>query len=185
MGLLEYLRWCEELQMEPVLGVFAGYALLGERLSSPEDLAPFVQESLEEIEYIVGDASTPWGARRAQDGHPAPFKLRYVEIGNEDEFDRSRSYDRRFSVFYKAIKARYPQLQIVSTMPVAATPSQRPDLVDEHTYALGEAQMYEHLHDYDARPRSEPKVMISVRHGLAADVQLAPGCSFRRSLGFL
>jgi alpha-N-arabinofuranosidase len=160
MGLPEFLRWCEELKMEPVLGVFAGYSLLGERRSSPEDLAPFVQDALDEIEYITGDASTTWGARRAQDGHPAPFKLRYVEIGNEDEFDSSHSYDQRFAIFYKAIKTKYPQLQIMSTVRAAATPSQRPDLVDEHIYAWGEAQMYEHLNDYDERPRNEPKVMI-------------------------
>jgi alpha-N-arabinofuranosidase len=146
--------------MEPLLGVFAGYALNGERLSTPEDLQPFVQDALDEIEYVSGDASTPWGARRARDGHPAPFKLRYVEIGNEDEFDKSGSYDRRFAVFYQAIKARYPQLQLISTMRAEATPSQRPDLVDDHLYAWGESQMYEHLADYDRRPRSAPPVFV-------------------------
>lgn len=160
MGLLEMLLWCEDLNIEPVLGVFAGYALQGERLSSPEDLAPFVQEALDEIEYIIGDVGTKWGARRAQDGHPAPFPLRYVEIGNEDVFDKSGSYDKRFSVFYKAIKAKYPQLQLISSMEAHATPSQRPDMVDDHLYAWGEAQMYEHLEDYDKRSRSDPKVFV-------------------------
>ena len=55
--------------------------------------------------------STNWGARRAPDGHPAPFPLTYVEIGNEDGFDRSGSYDGRFAQFYDAIKAKYPNLQ--------------------------------------------------------------------------
>lgn len=159
-GMLEFLLWCEELNMEPLLDVFAGYALQGERLSSPEDLAPFVQEALDQIEYIVGDTSTKWGAQRAKDGHPAPFALRYVEIGNEDFFDKSGSYDQRFAIFYRAIKAKYPQLQIISTMSSESTPSQRPELVDEHTYAWGEAQMYEHLNDYDNRPRTDPKVFV-------------------------
>ncbi|WP_284615048.1 alpha-L-arabinofuranosidase C-terminal domain-containing protein [Aquabacterium humicola] len=160
MGLLEFLLWCEDLQMEPLLNVFAGYALNGERLSTAEELAPYVQEALDQIEYIIGDTGTIWGAQRARDGHPAPFRLRTVEIGNEDFFDKSGSYDRRFSIFYQAIKAKYPQLQLVSTMAREATPSQRPDLVDEHTYAWGEAMMYERLNDYDARPRSGPKVFV-------------------------
>jgi len=83
-----------------------------------------------------------------------------VEIGNEDGFDKSKSYDQRFALFYKAIKAKYPQLQLISTMAASATPSQRPDLVDDHTYAWGEADMYEHVNDYDQRSRSEPKVFV-------------------------
>lgn len=160
MGLLEFLLWCEDLKMEPLLNVFAGYALNGERLSSPEDLAPYVQEALDQIEYIVGDAGTTWGARRAKDGHPAPFPLRTVEIGNEDFFDKSGSYDKRFAVFAKAIRARYPQLQLISTMRPEDTPSQRPDLVDEHMYGWGEALTYERLNDYDQRPRNAPKVFV-------------------------
>lgn len=109
--MLEFLLWCEELNMEPLLDVFAGYALQGERLSSPEELAPYVQEALDQIEYIVGDTSTKWGAQRAKDDHPASFALRYVEIGNEDFFDKSGSCDQRFAIFYRAIKARYPQLR--------------------------------------------------------------------------
>jgi len=160
MGMLEFLLWCEDLGMEPLLDVFAGYALNGERLSTLEELAPYVQEALDQIEYIIGATDTTWGAQRARDGHPAPFPMRYVEIGNEDFFDKSGSYDKRFAIFYKAIKARYPQLQLISTMGAEATPSQRPEMVDEHTYAWGEAQMYEHLNDYDQRPRSGPKVFV-------------------------
>ncbi|SFK56467.1 alpha-L-arabinofuranosidase C-terminal domain-containing protein [Caulobacter sp. UNC279MFTsu5.1] len=160
LGLMEFLLWCEELKMEPVLGVFAGYALNGEHVSSPEELAPHIQDALDEIEYVTGDVTTKWGAQRAKDGHPAPFALRYVEIGNEDVFDRSGSYDKRFSAFYKAIKAKHPRLQLISTMSAESTPSQRPDLVDEHTYAWGEGQMYEHVNDYDHRPREAPKVFV-------------------------
>jgi alpha-N-arabinofuranosidase len=160
MGMLEFLQWCEDLGMEPLLNVFAGYALNGERLSTEQDLAPYVQEALDQIEYVVGDASTKWGAQRASDGHPEPFKMRFVEIGNEDFFDKSGSYDKRFAIFYKAIKAKYPQLQLISSTKLEDTPSQRPDLVDDHTYAWGEAQMYERLADYDQRPRSHPKVFV-------------------------
>jgi alpha-N-arabinofuranosidase len=160
MGMLEFLQWCEDLGMQPLLDVFAGYALNGERLSTEQDLAPYVQEALDQIEYVIGDASTKWGAQRAKDGRPEPFKMRFVEIGNEDFFDKSGSYDKRFAIFYKAIKAKYPQLQLISSTKLEDTPSQRPDMVDDHTYAWGEAQMYERLADYDQRPRSHPKVFV-------------------------
>ena len=160
MGMMEFLLWCKDLGMEPLLDVFAGYALNGERLSSEEDLAPFVQDALDQIEYIIGGPDTKWGAQRARDGHPEPFAMSHVEIGNEDVFDKSGSYDKRFSIFHKAIKARYPQLTIISTIAASATPSQRPEMIDDHTYAWGEAQMYEHLTDYDKRPRTDPKVFV-------------------------
>ena len=92
--------------MQPVLGVYAGYSLGGEYVKPGADLAPYVQDAVDEIEYVTGDAkTTKWGAVRAADGHPAPFPLRYVEIGNEDFFDKSGSYEAgRFAQFFR----RYP-----------------------------------------------------------------------------
>jgi hypothetical protein len=72
------------------------------------DLEPYIQDALDEIEYVSGPASSTWGSLRAKAGHPAPFKLTYVEVGNEDFFDKSGSYDQRFVQFKAAIKARYP-----------------------------------------------------------------------------
>jgi alpha-N-arabinofuranosidase len=111
MGLLEFLEWCEDLKMQPVLAVYAGYSLQQQHVKPGPDLEPYVQDALDEIEYVTGDASTKWGAERAKDGHPAPFALNYVEIGNEDFFDRSKSYDGRYAQFYDAIKAKYPALR--------------------------------------------------------------------------
>ncbi len=108
------------------------------------DLEPYVQDALDEIEYVAGDATTTkWGAERAKDGHPAPFPLHYVEVGNEDGFDRSGSYDGRFTQFFNAIKAKYPKLQIIATDKVK---SSVPDLMDEHYY------------------RSEEEMEIAVAH---------------------
>ena len=105
--------------MEPLLGVYAGYCLgRGGVIEAGPKLEPYVQEALEEIEYVIGDAkTTKWGAQRAKDGHPQPFQLHYVEVGNEDWFDRCGPtvYDGRFAQFYDAIKAKYPQLKIIST----------------------------------------------------------------------
>jgi len=109
MGLLEFLNWCEDLKMQPVLAVYAGYSLQQEHVNPGADLEPYVQDALDEIEYVTGDASTKWGAERVKDGHPAPFALNYVEIGNEDQFDRSKSYDGRYAQFYDAIKKKYPR----------------------------------------------------------------------------
>ncbi len=136
LGLLEFLEWCEDMNAEPVLAVYAGYSLKGAYVKPGPDLEPFVQEALEEIEYVIGDTKTTWGARRAKDGHPKPFKLAYVEIGNEDWFDKSRSYDRRFAQFHDAIKARYPQLKTISSVgneqpENMRVHSRKPDMIDE------------------------------------------------------
>ena len=116
LGLLEFLEWSEDMKAEPVLAVYAGYSLKGAHVNPGPDLQPFVQDALDEIEYVTGDTSTKWGAERAKNGHPAPFTLNYVEIGNEDWFDKSGSYDARFAQFYDAIKAKYPRLKTISTI---------------------------------------------------------------------
>jgi alpha-N-arabinofuranosidase len=150
-GLLEFLEWCEDLHMEPVLAVYAGYSLRQQYVEPGPKLEPYVQEALEEIEYVIGDARTKWGAQRAKDGHPAPFPLRYVEIGNEDFFDRARTYDGRFAQFYDAIKAKYPKLQVIATIKVQ---SRVPDLLDEHYYRSQE-DMQAHALDYDEYSRAD------------------------------
>ncbi|HWD91236.1 MAG TPA: hypothetical protein VG938_02700 [Verrucomicrobiae bacterium] len=116
LGLLEFLEWCEDMKAEPALAVYAGYSLRGSHVNPGPDLQPFVQDALDEIEYVTGDTKTHWGAERAKDGHPRPFKLTYVEIGNEDWFDKSKSYDGRFAQFRDAIKTRYPQFKTISTI---------------------------------------------------------------------
>ena len=155
-GLPEYLGWCQDLGMEPVLAVFAGYVLKRDYIPAGPTLAPFVQEALEEIQYVTGDATTHWGAQRVKDGYPNPFKLRYVEIGNEDWFDRSGSYDGRFAQFYDAIKAKYPNLQIIATTKVS---SRTPDLVDDHFYRSA-LQMQSDTHHYDNVSRQGPKIFV-------------------------
>ena len=155
-GLLEYLEWCEDLHMAPVLAVFAGYALNGEHVSAGPGLTPFVQDALDEIEYVTGGTDTKWGALRAKDGHPAPFPLTYMEIGNEDMFDRSGSYDGRFAAFYDAIKAKYPKLQCIAT---TATPSRKPDVLDDHYYRSADA-MAGDWHHYDNYDRKGPKIFV-------------------------
>jgi alpha-N-arabinofuranosidase len=165
LGLLEFAEWCEDLHMEPVLAVFAGYCLgRGGVIGGGPQLEPYVQEALEEIEYLIGDANTTkWGAQRAKDGHSKPFKLTYVEVGNEDWFDRSGpdrngTYDGRFAQFYDAIKKKYPHLNVISStgyeQPQSLwVKSRTPDLVDEHYYRNMEEMMTQSL-KYDTYSRT-------------------------------
>jgi len=139
MGLLEFLLWCEDMGAEPVLGLYAGYSLDGSHVATGTALDPYVQDALDEIEYVTGDIGTKWGAQRAADGHAAPFALHYVEVGNEDFFDKSGSYDARFTQFFDAIRAKYPSLKVISSIgneqPASLrVKSRAPDMLDEHYY---------------------------------------------------
>ncbi len=156
MGLLEFLEWCEDLKMQPLLAVYAGYSMMQEYVKPGADLEPYVQDALDEIEYVTGDATTKWGAERVKDGHPAPFKLSYVEIGNEDWFDKSGTYGDRYAQYYKAIKAKYPDLQLIATTPIT---TMKPDVVDDHYYRRA-SEFYEDVHHYDQTDRNGPKIFV-------------------------
>jgi alpha-N-arabinofuranosidase len=156
MGLLEFLEWCEDLKIEPVLAVYAGYSMMQEHVEPGTALEPYIQDALDEIEFVTGDAGTKWGAERAKNGHPAPFPLHYVEIGNEDFFDRSGSYDGRYAQYYKQIKARYPDLQLIATAPIKSV---KPDVLDEHYYMAAEKSFADANH-YDKTDRNGPKIFV-------------------------
>ncbi len=177
MGLLEFMNWCEDLGAQPVLAVFAGYSLKQQPVIPGPLLDFYVQEALEEVEYLTGDAKTTyWGAQRAKHGHPEPFKLTYVEIGNEDWFDKSGSYDARFTQFYDAFKAKYPQLQLIATAREAKT--RTPDLYDDHYYRKA-VEFYKDLAHYDKMDRKGPKVFV----GEWATREGEPTPNFNAALG--
>jgi alpha-N-arabinofuranosidase len=175
MGLLEFLYWCEDLKMQPVLAVYAGYSLNQEHVNTGADLEPYVQDALDEIEYVTGGVDTKWGAERAKDGHPQPFALTYVEVGNEDQFDRAKTYDARYAQFYKAIKAKYPHLMVIATAPVQSI---TPDVLDEHFYRAASAFMAD-AHHYDTVSRSGPKIFV----GEWASQEGTPTPNFDAALG--
>jgi len=163
MGLLEFLMWCEEMKAKPLLGVYAGYALNGQYIKPGPALRPFVEDALDEIEYIIGGPETKWGARRIQDGHPKPFPLEYVEVGNEDGFDKSGSYEGRFAQFYDAIKAKYPHLNVISSTGgkdyFGPLKLRTPDVWDEHYYSES-WDMMGLATKYDGYDRKGPKVFV-------------------------
>lgn len=175
LGLLEFFEWCEDLKMQPILAVFAGYVLRGEHVDPGPAMQPYVDEALDEIEYATGDVSTKWGAVRALDGHVAPFKIEYVEIGNEDWFDRSGSYEGRFAQMFDAIRSRYPSLKLISTGPIK---SRVPDVIDDHYYRTA-ADMERDVHHYDRYSRTGPKIFV----GEWASTEGSPTPNLRAALG--
>src|SRR5262249_13952835 len=147
-GMPEFLLWCKQLNAEPVLALFAGYTLDRAHVDAgTPQMKQFVDEALEEIEYVSGPADSEWGKRRVADGFPEPCKLHYVEIGNEDWFDRSGSYDGRFTQMFDAIRKKYPDLKIIATAPVK---SRKPDFYDDHYYRSA-VQLTNDVGHYDQR----------------------------------
>ena len=165
LGLHEFLLWCEDMNAEPVLAVYAGYSLKGAHVNPGPDLQPHVQDALDEIEYVTGPVSSKWGALRAKAGHPQPFRMTYVEVGNEDWFDKSGSYDQRFAQFNAAIKARYPQLKVISTVGFEQPEglrvhSVKPDVLDEHYYRPVDAFLKMARGQYEKYDRRGPEIFV-------------------------
>ncbi len=164
LGLLEFLEWAEDLNMEPIVALYAGLHIdNGANILTGDALKPHVQDALDELEYITGAATTTWGARRVKDGHPQPFKVRYVEIGNEDWLNRgTASYADRFAMFHDAIKAKYPNLKFISTMRSQDrnfVHTRPPDLLDDHFYiSIPTALRQAHL--YDNYDRQATKIFV-------------------------
>ncbi|KAF2003937.1 glycoside hydrolase family 51 protein [Amniculicola lignicola CBS 123094] len=121
LGLVEYLHWCDDMNLEPitVLAIHSGLALDGAYIKE-SDLGPWVEDALNEIEFVRGATSTPYGNLRASLGYPKPWNLKYVEVGNEDwlagrpaGFDSYLTY--RFEAFTTAIKKKYPDIQVIAS----------------------------------------------------------------------
>ncbi|KAJ4377464.1 hypothetical protein N0V83_000289 [Neocucurbitaria cava] len=138
LGLMEYLEWAEDMGLQIVLAVWAGLALDG-NVTSKADLQPFIDDALNEIEFVSGPANSTWGAVRAKLGHPEPFELNYVEVGNEDwlagypgGWESYKEY--RFPMFFEAISAAYPHIQVIasaaSSDPAPAGATTGPNTVD-------------------------------------------------------
>ncbi|KAF5318563.1 hypothetical protein D9619_010790 [Psilocybe cf. subviscida] len=134
LGLMEYLNWCEDVGMEAIMAVWAGYALGGTSL--PEDqLQPYIQQAVDQINFVIGDpAKSAAAAQRAALGHPKPFPLTYVEVGNEDFF-AAASYVYRWKDFVTALQAEFPQLHFIATSDTfSPILSPSPTEYDVHVY---------------------------------------------------
>jgi len=168
LGYHEYLQLAEDLGAKPLYVVNVGLWHGG--MTPYDSIQPWIDECLNAIEYANGDAATThYGALRAKNGHPEPFNLQYLEVGNEnnqpDPRQQSDHYYERYEQFYRAIKARYPDMQIIGNVVAWGDDnpkwgSQLPvDLLDEHYYRTP-AWFAEAFHKYDSYNRRGPKIYV-------------------------
>ncbi len=151
LGYHEYLQLSEDLGAEPLFVINCGMAH-GDSVPAAQ-MGPWVQDALDAIQYANGDTNTVWGALRAANGHPAPFNLKYMEIGNENS---GGTYNTNYALFYDAIKSNYPDIHLVAD----TSPSLRPaEIIDEHYYSSPSFFM-QNATKYDSYSRSGRKVYV-------------------------
>ncbi len=155
VGFHEYLQLCEDLGAKALFCINCG---MSHKETVPMDkMGEFVQDALDCIEYANGPATSKWGAVRAANGHPAPFNLQYIEIGNENGGPK---YHERYALMHDAIQAKYPEIKIVSDVwhgPVKGRPQH---IRDEHYYKSPDWFMTAGAKMYDSYPRGEFEVFV-------------------------
>ena len=167
LGYHEYLQLAEDLGAKPLFVVNVGLWHGG--MTPYDSIQPWIDECLNAIEYANGSTDTKYGAMRAKNGHPEPFGLEYLEVGNEnnqpDPRQQSDHYYERYEQFYKAIRAKYPGMKIIGN--VVAWGDDNPkwnsklpvDLLDEHYYRTP-GWFAEAFHKYDGYDRRGPKIYV-------------------------
>ncbi len=171
LGFYEYFLLSEDIGAEPLPVLNVGMACQFQNQNDPsahvavKDLQPYIQDCLDLIEFANGDVNTTWGKKRAEMGHPAPFNLKFLAVGNEQWDDL---YYKRLRPFVKAIKAKYPNIKLVGTSGPdsegemfekgwKAMKELKADLVDEHFYR-DEHWFLSHGLRYEGYDRKGPKV---------------------------
>nr|WP_319271243.1 alpha-L-arabinofuranosidase C-terminal domain-containing protein [uncultured Draconibacterium sp.] len=176
LGYFEYFQFCEDIDAEPVPVLAAGVPCQnsscgghGQQGGIPmSDMDDYIQEVLDLIEWANGDKSTEWGKVRAEAGHPEPFNLKYIGIGNEDLI--TDVFEERFTMIYDAVREKYPEITVIGTVGPfytgtdyvegweLATKLEVP-MVDEHYYQP--PGWFIHNQDYyDRYDRSKSKVYL-------------------------
>jgi alpha-L-arabinofuranosidase len=169
LGFFEYFQLCEDIGAQPLPILNCGMACQfnsGE-LCPLDELGPYIQDALDLIEFANGPESSPWGAKRAAMGHPAPFHLQMLGVGNEQW---GLQYFDRYAQFAKILKEKHPEIALIS----AAGPSPddprfhlawtnlrelHADIIDEHCYAAPD-WFFSNTHRYDRYDRNGPKVFM-------------------------
>jgi len=167
IGFHEYLQMAEDLGAKPLYVVNVGIWHGGQ--TPLDSLQPWIDETLAALEYANGDVTTKYGAMRAKNGHPAPFNIEYLEIGNEnnqpDPRQQSDHYYDRFKLFKEQILKKYPKMHLIGN--VAAWGTDTPtwdskesvELLDEHYYR-NPAWFADNFHKYDTYDRRGPKIYV-------------------------
>jgi alpha-N-arabinofuranosidase len=163
LGFHEYLELCEDLGASGMFVINVGISCdfrNGDYVTG-DALAPFIQDALDAIEYATGPVTSTWGAKRAANGHPAPFPLKYIEIGNENH---GPLYRKHYDIFRAALAAKHPELTYVlntwdrfhgddATKLDDLKVTQPIDLIDEHYYEKPD-WFFAQYHRYDNVPRN-------------------------------
>lgn len=157
LGFHEYLQLCEDLDMNAMYVVNCGISCQARKghCFSEEKTKEYLQEALNALEYALGPEDSTYGMLRKNAGHPAPFRLKYVEIGNENN---GPEYFKRYKMFYNALKEAYPQVTYISNShtEVQGLPT---EMVDEHYYSTPEF-FQESGRLFDNYERDGPKIFI-------------------------
>ena len=169
LGFFEYFQLCEDVGAEPLPVVNCGMACqfqTGQTVPL-DQLGPWVQDALDLIEFANGPVTSTWGAKRAAMGHPKPFRMKYLGIGNEQW---GEAYFARYKVFYDAIKTKHPEIRLITTSGPgvddnwwnlawsrfkSGTPA---EIVDEHYYRAPQ-WFLQQTDRYDGYDRNGPKVV--------------------------
>jgi alpha-L-arabinofuranosidase len=158
-GLDEYLQLCEDLGADPVYVTSSGISEVPEdqkwfSICPIDKMQPIIDDILDLLQYCKGSTSTPWGAKRAANGHPAPYNLTYIEIGNENGAQTAREYGPRYAMIREAILAHYPDVKILFNgleqrwaLPAALSDSVY--VVDQHFYKRDLSGLYERFDTID------------------------------------
>ncbi|MBI1764581.1 MAG: carbohydrate binding domain-containing protein [Acidobacteria bacterium] len=167
LGFFEYFELCEDVGAEPLPILNCGMACqfnTGE-LVPLDQLDPYIQDALDLIEFANGSVVTPWGRKRAELGHPTPFNMKLLGVGNEQW---GPDYIPRYEAFAKAIKAKYPNITLVSSAGPFPDGDRfnflwdklralNADSVDEHYYRPPK-WFLDNANRYNDYPRTGPKV---------------------------
>lgn len=155
IGFQEYLQLAEDLGAEPLFCINAGISY-GEVV--PKDrMGQWEQDALDAIEYANGPVTSVWGSLRAKNGHPKPFHLKYIEIGNENG---GTTYDKRWELMANAIHAKYPNIKLIADEWGGGHPQDpKPAIIDEHYYNNPDWFIW-NANKYDNYDRKGPKVFI-------------------------
>ena len=183
LGFFEYFQWCEDMGAEPLPVLAAGVpcqnsqpnaqGICGQQGGIPmADMPQYVQDVLDLVEWANGDpATSKWAKMRADAGHPAPFNLKMVGIGNEDLI--STDFEQRYLMICKALKEKHPEIEVVGTVgpfhypssdyiegwKIAKENKKWIDAVDEHYYEKP-GWFINHQDYYDNYDRKAPKVYL-------------------------
>ena len=183
LGFYEYFQWCEDMGAEPLPVLAAGVpcqnsqpnadGICGQQGGIPmSEMPQYVQDVLDLVEWANGDpATSKWAKMRADAGHPAPFNLKMVGIGNEDLI--STDFEKRYLMICKALKQKHPEIEVIGTVgpfhypssdyiegwKIAKENKQWIDAVDEHYYEKP-GWFINHQDYYDNYDRKAPKVYL-------------------------